>query len=343
MSVEALIARAFAAGGKGKVEALLRQTKEAAAGIRDERRPTFRTSGSREQIAEAIREAVDGRHLATHRLAALVDTLEENGAQHIFLYRLTDAGVQALTADRLPRLLPGPPRGPTEAYYADEPTARKHYENRAGVLVIKQIYVAEYWERNERESRETPDRRINVLDRVRRRAVNLVRIRPASREVEVRIDRARPQYDQKLALELFDQFKESLNGIIDFDVHVRALPIWRAFPAIIAARDETYMSTDQGHDPSVAQRLSNLRGGRLGTDIRDHENFRPDNTREHLNVWWRLPNAPGDENDERYIHCVMSRIDGRGDQPERAKVYVGAKAEPEDLEYALGRIRHFAR
>jgi hypothetical protein len=340
MPIEALIARALAAGGKGKVEALLKETKEASAGLQSAHRPSFRTSGSKEQIADAVREAIRSHYLTTHRLAALVDALEENGGQHIFLYTLTDAGARQVTSNYLAQKVMGPPHAPTDAYYSEAPTRRTSFENRRGVLVIKQIYVAEYWERNDQESRETTEKRINVMDKVRRRAVNLVRIRPASRQVEVRIDRARPQYDAKLALELFDQFKSSLENIIDFASHFQTLPIWRGFPRIVAARDETYMSTDEGYDPTVLQRLANRRAGRYGTDIRDHDNFRVDNTRDHLNIWWRLPDGAAAE-DEKYVHSIMSRVDGVGGYPERAKVYVGGKADQADLEHVLGRIRHF--
>jgi hypothetical protein len=343
MPVEALIARAFAAGGKGKIEALLKDTKERSAGLRGARGADFRTGGTREQVAEAVRQAVHGHHLTSHRLAELVDSLEENGAQHIFLYGLSDEGAAALSARQLARRLPGAPHAPTEAYYAEQPQTRTHFENRDGILYIKHIYVAEYWERNETESSETAERRVTVLDKVRRRAVNIVRIRPASRDVEVRIDRARPLHDTTLALALFDQFKASLNGIVDFETHVRTSPIWRGFHEIILARHETYMATDEGYDPAVAQRLSNRRGGRLGTDIRDHQNFRPDNTRDHLNVWWKLPGAAGGDEDARYLHSIMSRLPARGNDQELAKVYIGAKPEPADLEHALNRIRHFTR
>jgi hypothetical protein len=342
MLVEALVARAFAAGGKNKLEALLRETKAASAGSSGARSATFRTSGDKEEVTDAVLQAVESHHLPTHRLAALIDSLEENGAQHIFLYTLTDAGVSALTAANLRRRLPGAPRSATVEYYAEEPEPHTHFEQRDGDLVVKHIYVAEYWEKNERESRETANKRVYVMDRVRRRAVNLVRIRPTIRAVEVRIDRARPVFDQKLSLELFEQFKNSLANIIDFDAHLQVLPIWRGFPAIIAARDETYMATDEGHDPSVLQRLSNLRGGRKGTDIRDHENFRPDNIRDTLNVWWKLPGTAGaGPDDDEFLHCIMTRVAASNISTERAKVYVGKKADPAELEHALKRIRHY--
>src|SRR5438067_1313889 len=78
-------------------------------------------------------------HISEQEVRALVDEVEENGAQHIFLYRLTDAGRRNLTADKLAAAFHAPPTRLSARYYGDEPPRQQYFLNRDGILFVKQV------------------------------------------------------------------------------------------------------------------------------------------------------------------------------------------------------------
>jgi len=153
-----LVARLVQASGKGKLETLLRDAKKAK-GLTSKQ---ITVSGSSEDLEKAAWSAVTDGHITVQELAALVDEVEECGAQHLYLYTLTDLGVTAL-ADKQLKKLPLVPQSPTEAFYADQPSARRTYHVlRGNNVFLKQIYTAHYWERDEKRSSSSPTERIDV-------------------------------------------------------------------------------------------------------------------------------------------------------------------------------------
>lgn len=333
----AVLDRLFAANGKGRLEALLRAIKD----TQKAPKSAFRTTGAQSDLAEGVREAIDGGYLTLDRLAAVVDELEENGAQHIFLFTLTEAGKANLSAKRLGDAYPAPPKSPTAAMYAEQPTRRTVFEDRSGGLVLKQLSVGEFWEVDENESKETADLRVRVWNRERKRAINLLRVRRSTGEAEIRIGRARNRDDTPLALELLAAFVSSISDVIDVPRDLRPLPVWLGYRAMIGQKEETYMSTDDGYDASVRMRVANRRAGTRGTDVRDHASFalRSSHTRDTLNLYWRIPARIAD-NPKAMLHTIMSRLRMKTPPTDYAKVYVAAHTSAQELDHVLGRIRN---
>jgi hypothetical protein len=226
--------------------------------------------------------------------------------------------------------------------YAELPNATRTYATTRdnGLIVVKQIFKASYWEKDEDRSHSDDNERTVVTVRLERRAINVLRLDPLRREAEIRIDRVRGQQDDSLATELFEQFQQSLQHIIDIDKHFAPVPIWNGFRRIVADLKGTYMSTDSAEDPSVVVHIPNRRASDRGTDVRRHDSYQyatTEYTRNSLNIYWRKPDEP----DEK-IHTILSRVDRAGRTP-YAKVYVAAKLTPDDLSNVLERIRQSAR
>jgi hypothetical protein len=291
-------------------------------------------------VIDAARVAVEQHYLPLERLARLVDEIEENGAQHLLLFTLTDAGLVHLTHARLAQSLQGPPTAPTAALYADPPlTSRVFVEDRDATVVVKQITRAEFWEPAPNEGESTPDRRVSVVVRRRVRAVNLMKIRPATREVEIRLARGRRADDSKLAADLLEGFLDGVGAALDHERDLLPVQIWRGFRAIVEAKDETFMAVDEGLDPSVSQRISNRREGTRGGDVREHPSYnlnRQDLRRDRLNVYWDVPQDLGGDR----VHSILSRI--LVGQHDTGKVYLAARLSAESVDHVVQRVRAFA-
>jgi hypothetical protein len=301
-------------------------------------RSELRSTGNAAQLRNSVESSLSEGLITLDEVASLVDEIEENGGQHIFLFDLTDAGRRQLTAQRLSNALPSPPASPTAAFYADLPvTRRTMFFERHGRAGAKQLLTAEYWEQSKEESEAEEDRRTIVYLKKRRRACNCALFDPALGTGEIRIDRVRDAMDHSLALQLFSGFLEPLAGTLDFDDHLVPLPIWDAFGAIVDARGETYMSTDEAYDPDVSLRIASHREKAAGADIRSHAGFvagGPGYARKVLNVYWRLP-----WDQAQLVHTILS-VARIGDVSV-GKVYVAAKVTPRELNHVLDRIRHF--
>lgn len=267
-------------------------------------------------------------------LARLVDAIEENGAQHVFLFSMTDAGYQAIAGGQLLGRFPAPPAQPTVALYGDPSTTRTFAFERNGRLYVKQVYLAEYWDLVERH--ETTTQRTVVYRLERQRAVNLLVANPATREVEIRIDRVRPKDDERLASRALDDFCARLAPALDVAQHLEPVRIWAGFRAMVQARDETFMTVDDAEDPTIRHRLASRRGDTVRLDIRDHAAYdmtQAKYVRETLNIYWLRQ--------EERLHTMMSRVtssDGRW----FGKVYIPAQLDEAALDYVIGRIRSFA-
>jgi hypothetical protein len=164
--IDSLIDRLFAAHSNKKVGEFLR-------GVRDIRGLTshqLRVTGSEEELRDAVRQAVNSGALAVNDLAAHVDEVEENGNQHIFLFDLSEIGIAELTSQRASgKKIPATTRNEMsyEAYPADRLT---WHVDRSERLVLKQIYTASFWRKNDGESTRTEDREVVIFDRIKWRA-----------------------------------------------------------------------------------------------------------------------------------------------------------------------------
>jgi hypothetical protein len=334
-----LARRIIQAQGKGRLEQLLRSRRNRLGLGRGE----IQVTGTAEQLEQAAWRAVADRHLAITDLAALVDEIEECGAKHVFLFNMTNAGAAAISYTSLGRFQ-SPPNVPTESFYADQPSARRTYSvTRNGRTFVKQLHTASYWERDESRSSESLDERIVVSRRQRVRAVNVFNIDPGARTAEIRIDRVRNRDDSNLAHEEFAAFLDSLAPGLHLREHLEPLDIRRAFPRIVEARDETFMSIDHASDASARQIFASRRGEGHGLDIRDHPNWRlhgSDYVRDSINVYWLI--REGD--DENRIHTIVRgvRFAEHGADVELAKAYVPAHITEAELAHVIARIRHFA-
>jgi hypothetical protein len=137
---ELLVRRVNEARAKGRLQDLLRAIKT------EQELPTntFRVTGTPDQLLESVQTAAAGGRLTDRRLADLVDSIEENGAQHLFLLDLTPAGKAKLTARRFGDAFAEIPARPTPGLYADLPTTtRTHFISRPDALVIKQVFKGE--------------------------------------------------------------------------------------------------------------------------------------------------------------------------------------------------------
>jgi hypothetical protein len=308
----------------------------------------MRTTGSVEELENALQGAVVDGLIETAEIKALVDEIEETGGQHVFLFKFTVAGRAALTSAVLSERFSAPPNNVTPGFYADRPrTTCVFIGNRPNQLVVKEVYTGEFWEIDEDASEDTPTRKTRVTVLRERRAVNLLRIL-SSGDVEVRIDRLRGANDSALAMAGLAQFKDRLSPTVDFDTHFEPVAVRAAFPAMVAAEDETVMLTDRATDASASQGFASRRDSPVrGTDIRKHPNYRlrgNQYVRDSLHIYWKID---GREEDPAYT--IISAIDvDEHDSDDAAaaveytKVYFSAKLSPAELDYVIARIRHFA-
>lgn len=339
--IDLLLHHLFEARAKHRLQDFLRTAKENAGLARS----AFRVSGSVDETADTVRALVGTNVLPLKTLAELVDKVEENGGQHIFLFSLTTAGHTAVTEAKARSSFPQIPRQPTAAFYSKLPSAaRTYYVPRDDAIVVKEIRTAEYWVLDSNAGQETDDRRTIVYRKERRRAINLFIANLATKQVEIRIARAADRDDVTLARTLFSDFRARLGPIVELEKHLEPLPIWNGFNKIVRAKGETFMSHDEAEDPSIVHKLSNRRARMRGTDVREHGSYDMDAARykrKSLNVFWKIANAGGPPS---HVHTVLSRF--RCDVPpppiDCGKVYVAATVEPKELGYVLNRIRHFA-
>ena len=310
--LDLLLTRLRAARDKRAIQALLRAiTKE-----RGLRRGDLRITGTKEELLHHIREGIDRGLLPVTRLATLVDELEENGGQHLFLFDLTPDGLAALRPATLQQAFPPMPPNPAPAMYADAPDHPQiYFVQKPDALVVKQIHTATFWEKDEERSYSDATERATIVVRRQRRAVNLFRILPDQERAEIRIDRITHSLGDKDIGEHLRAFLTALDPILNIDTHLRSTPIWDGFRAIVNHRPGTYMSTDGAEDPSVKVSISNRRAGNTGQDVRDHSSYdyaSAHYVRHRVNIYWhtdRLVATPDpQQGDPERVHTILSPV-----------------------------------
>jgi hypothetical protein len=333
--VQRIVQRLVQARAKNKLEDLLEKTKN------DKKLPreAFRVSGTAEQVDAAIVTAVNDGHLSIRELADLVDQVEENGAQHIFLFRLNDEGRAAITEDSLRKRFLAYPTDPTEELYAELPAqSRTYFRQDANVSVVKQISKTSYWEVDRDESKETADLIVRVTRRKEKRVIHLARF-DREGNVEIRIDRLMQSTTDTRAVADFEEFADSLNPPLKWQEHLEPVPIWNGFNDIVRATAETFMNIDEAADGSVRQRFSSSRAEMRGTDVRKHKDWKlstDDYHRTGLNVYWLYGHGESQEK----IYTSLAAVTVR--DMLLAKVFVSAKVDPGQLNHVITRVRHFA-
>jgi len=146
------------------------------------------------------------------------------------------------------------------------------------------------------------------------------------------------------AEEAFDGFADSLSALVDFEKHLAPIAMRMSFPAIVAARDETFMTVDSASDATVRRAYARIREDKKTTDIRAYTHWNMDGknySRESLNVYWMIDHGTGDE---RRIHTILRwLVEDEAHPTPRARVYVSAHISEGDLAHVVGRIRRFAQ
>jgi hypothetical protein len=322
------------------------------------KRSAFRVSGvTNQELLEEIPKALEFARDLPERIASAIDRIEENGAQHVFLFRFATSGRGAVTRARF-QSIAELPDVPPPSLYSGIPSSPKLYRRESKTkLLLKQVRRATY-EEFDRESAEAGGRAVYYRT-VETRAVNVMRLDFASGEAEIRIDRARNRQDDELAIKLFELFVDDLRKAIDFDAleSFDAVSVWTpaTFGRMLDARNETHMSADTFRDPSVRMNITSLREEDKGKDIRDHPSWLRNAERKFLRIYWNVPVEEGDKEEADNpirLHTVVSSVEVTAKAPEPGgpisrhrvgKVYVAARTSPKKIEHATTRIRHFAR
>jgi len=363
-----LVDRILRARGKSRLQRLLKEAKDKAGS-----KAKFKTAGKPEEIHTAVNEAVNGNFLLQEELTSLADELEEVGGQHIYLYKLTKKGREALTVESLKAAFKA--LTVSADYYVEQPPgADVHWIERDGHVFLKQVHTAEYWELDREKSVWNDDVRRRFWEKIRRRGVNLMLIDFKKGTVEICIDRLRGENDEKLAERELTAFLDSLKSWLDAAEHLAPVKIATAFSRIVTETlDETFMNSDGAYDQSIAHRISNRRRGTKGTDVRKNKDWNLDGedyVREGLGIYWFTASAPitqatgaaasddneyeadEDEEDEDTkeagsrpaVYTIISSVTRMVNKvkQEHSKIYISAKIAAKDRAHVVGRIRHFA-
>ena len=148
-----------------------------------------------------------------------------------------------------------PPARPTAALYAETPQKKRtFFANRLDGLVVKQIFLGSYWEKDEGRSFDHEDERATFMVRRYKRGINLFRLLPDERKAETRVDRVSGRMDNSLAIEVLTAFAADLEDVLDPTAHLVPTPVWNALPRLATDRDEVYLNKDDAEDCRVLRR-----------------------------------------------------------------------------------------
>ncbi len=154
--LDLLVERLRAASSARALQGLLRAINQ-----EQKLRPgELRVTGTKDELLENARSGCQRGLVPIIRLVQLVDRLEENGSQHVFLFDLTEKGLHALTAEALKSTFPLLPHEPPRELYANRPKDSVQLSERPDAIVVKQVYTATYWSRTKAaHSPEKPNER----------------------------------------------------------------------------------------------------------------------------------------------------------------------------------------
>ena len=343
---EQLLGRLADAASKEQIQNLLRAVKEEQA----LRSGELRVSGSKDDLLQHVRDGIASKLLSVGRVATLVDRIEENGRQFLFLFDLTQEGVSALGAPAFRQGFDVAPPGRTPAMYADVPDEPQvYFSEQADALVVKQVHAATHWELDEQRSYTEETERATFQVLRRHRALNMLRVVPETRQAEIRIGRFRANMKDETVGEHLTAFLQTLSPVVDVEGQMRPTRIWDGFQQLASTREGTFMATDSANDPTATVKFSTRRAGGVSGDIRDHPDYRlerVDYVRDVLNMYWDTEfwvsrRDQFGESGPRMVHTVLARF--RSDGREYGRVDVPVAVSPEVLTGVIECIRRFAR
>ena len=279
-----LVHRIVQARGKTRLQQLLKETKDRAGG-----KAKFNVTGTSEELEQAVDDAITGGFLSESEVLRLTDDLEEIGGQHVFLYKLSRAGKEQITPAVLRAAFKK--HVPSADYYGEKPTGNAvEWLERDGVLYLKQVHTASYWELDRKQSVWNDEVRKRIWQRVDRRAVNLFWVDFKTATVDVCVDRLRGENDEKLAERELSAFLAALAPTIKAKEHLIPVRISHAFGDIVSTTlGETFLNADGVYDEDVAHHMSNRRKGTRGLDIRKNPGYnlgQEDYDRDGLSIYW---------------------------------------------------------
>jgi hypothetical protein len=319
-----------------------------------------------------VNEAVTHSFLLPDELTQLTDELEEVGAQHVYLFKLTEEG-HKLTAASMKKAFT--PTAISADYYAEQPAnAEVRWVERDGQVFLKQVHTAVYWEFDRKKSKWNDEIRRREWKKIHRRGVNLMLVDVKNGTAEICIDRLKGEDDKQLAEKELRGFLESLKAWLDPAKHLVPVRIAHAFTKIVTDTiDETFMNSDGAYDESIKHRISNRRRGTKGTDIRKNPDYNLDGedyNRKGLTLYWFTEPSPESkastespdsqeaeeinedseqteaDDDRSAVYTIISAViretDDKKKKHEHCKIYISANISAKDREHVIGRIRRFA-
>ena len=330
MIIDLLLQRIVDARSVTRLTAKLQHIK-AAKGLK---RNELRTTGTTDQICDSARAAVERGLIEISDVAEVVDELEENGGQHIFLFRCTTGADASNLEAKVAEAFHAKPADPTPAYYSEFPTTNRiYYEPLGHVGRAKQIGKTDFWVRDEDESHEDENVQVTVHRREEARIVNLLIVDPTENLVQVRIGQASYRAPAKQWEKDYKDFLERLDPTVDFGPLI-PIPVWRGFRNQVLNRDETYMKVDEAHDMSSSQSIALLR--HIGQDIREYPDYNLDDTkfsRDFLNIYWLLNDEKGNEIG---VYTNQKKVEVGGH--EVCKIWISRHLSKHVLDNVLARI-----
>ncbi len=309
-------------------------------GIKERRRlprDSFRSRGTFQEVCNSVRQAIADRHLSLSDIASFVDEVDENGAQHIFMFNAPSQEFVESTVGAIKDKFTERPSGLDLDWYADLPAKMHlHYEIRGEVVVLREIKKVEYWVIDRNESTETINKQVIVKVKKESRALNLLRIHVDTGLIEIRLARASSQVPHKLWESELKRFADRILPALDFKL-LEPIPIWTGFSGQLANRDDTYLKTDEAHDTSTSQRISKIR--QAGSDLRDNPDYNLDEDRflrDKLNIYWIVVSETANE---AVVHTIQQRVKFEGQ--DLGKIYIAQHATDNVIDHVLGTIRSY--
>jgi len=304
--------------------------------LRDHRLPT---SGDRDTLSDRVRDALTERTISFEDLVGVIDTVEEHGHHHVFLFRLPEAdmlplrdakNVQRLVKQNdLERVFNQPTR------VVDKPAKMTctGITHSATALRVKWVEKREWMERV-KGGEEDEGRFVYLkMERHESRAVNTLRLDLGTGDFELRISDAgkESRLDYNAALE---GYKQSTAWLVPWD-RLENVDVRRAIPRVLTAGDEVSIRGDVYHTNlgSTAKYTSHS----MEADVREDPDYRgQQGGRDHLQVhvtWLPHVGTPLTNKVRTYLYA-----DGLGNE-----VRFSASQTAAEVSHVLSRIRTLAQ
>ena len=310
-------------------KSLLKLKEERALGHRN-----LKATGSYEELCDSISEAIDNGHLSLDDIAKIVNEVEENGRQHIFLFSEENTKYLSDIVEQLSGNFPHAQTSDVRKNYAKLPAEdRVWYEDRSPTHILKFTGTTSYWTINAEQSQESEERIVIVKDKRQSRVIHLLKVHSDSGLIEVRIQAAGADAPSTQWKTDFFMFANLFSSVLPLE-QLSAVPIWKGFRSQIKETEGTYLVTDEAFEAQTTQRISLRR--EHGKDLREHKDYDLDDirfARDTLNIYWFVHDQ---EDDEYRIHTIQQRVNLN--KNEYAKVWISRHVPNECIDILLDRI-----